>query len=113
MISDNTLRSSSSAEITSRHPAIFGLRNILKECCKHDVTTLTLPLLLSHDMTEVSASASKETIWHLLLLFLSAGNDDFMGNETHRVSFEMFKRFHDGDGDVGHKPLFNDSISCA
>jgi hypothetical protein len=51
VVNDSALRSSS--EITSRHAAIFGLRNILKECCKHDITTLTLPLLLTHDMTEV------------------------------------------------------------
>ncbi|CAF3777583.1 unnamed protein product [Rotaria socialis] len=50
VVNDSSLRSST--EITSRHPALFGLRNILKECCKHDVTTLTLPLLLTHDMTE-------------------------------------------------------------
>ncbi|CAF0870066.1 unnamed protein product [Adineta ricciae] len=50
VVNDSALRSSS--EITSRHAAIFGLRNILKECCKHDITTLTLPLLLTHDMTE-------------------------------------------------------------
>jgi hypothetical protein len=50
-VNDSALRSSS--EITSRHAALFGLRNILKECCKHDITTLTLPLLLTHDMTEV------------------------------------------------------------
>ncbi|CAF3779670.1 unnamed protein product [Rotaria sordida] len=50
VVNDSALRSSS--EITSRHAALFGLRNILKECCKHDITTLTLPLLLTHDMTE-------------------------------------------------------------
>lgn len=56
VVNDNALRSSS--EITSRHPSIFGLRNILKSCCKHDVTTLTLPLLLTHDMTEVDRKNS-------------------------------------------------------
>ncbi|CAF0875734.1 unnamed protein product [Adineta steineri] len=50
VVNDSALRSSS--EITSRHASLFGLRNILKECCKHDITTLTLPLLLTHDMTE-------------------------------------------------------------
>lgn len=38
--------------ITARDPAIMGLRNILKVCCTHDVTTITIPLLLVHDMSE-------------------------------------------------------------
>jgi len=56
VVNDNALRSSN--EITSRHPSLFGLRNILKSCCKHDITTLTLPLLLTHDMTEVEILVS-------------------------------------------------------
>lgn len=42
-----------SGNITARDPAIMGLRNILKVCCTHDVTTITIPLLLVHDMSEV------------------------------------------------------------
>ncbi|XP_041852738.1 protein C12orf4 homolog [Melanotaenia boesemani] len=38
--------------ITARDPAIMGLRNILKVCCTHDITTITVPLLLVHDMSE-------------------------------------------------------------
>ncbi|XP_038842803.1 protein C12orf4 homolog isoform X1 [Salvelinus namaycush] len=41
-----------SGNITAREPAIMGLRNILKVCCTHDVTTITIPLLLVHDMSE-------------------------------------------------------------
>uniref|UniRef100_A0A3P8YAG8 CL004 protein n=1 Tax=Esox lucius TaxID=8010 RepID=A0A3P8YAG8_ESOLU len=41
-----------SGNITARDPAIMGLRNILKVCCTHDITTITLPLLLVHDMSE-------------------------------------------------------------
>lgn len=41
-----------SGNITARDPAIMGLRNILKVCCTHDVTTVTVPLLLVHDMSE-------------------------------------------------------------
>ena len=40
-------------DINSRHPAILGLRNILKTACCNDVTTLTIPVLLVHEMTEV------------------------------------------------------------
>ncbi|TRY54532.1 hypothetical protein DNTS_033398 [Danionella cerebrum] len=46
---DDNLRSGS---ITARDPAIMGLRNILKVCCTHDITTITIPLLLVHDMSE-------------------------------------------------------------
>ncbi|XP_017506404.1 ferry endosomal RAB5 effector complex subunit 3 isoform X1 [Manis javanica] len=41
-----------SGNITARDPAIMGLRNILKVCCTHDITTISLPLLLVHDMSE-------------------------------------------------------------
>lgn len=40
-------------DINSRHPAILGLRNILKTACCNDVTTLTIPVLLVHEMSEV------------------------------------------------------------
>lgn len=46
-----------SGDINSRHPAILGLRNILKAACSNDVTTLTLPVLLQHDMSEVISNA--------------------------------------------------------
>ena len=38
--------------ITSRHPVIIGMRNVLKTACLNEVTSLTIPLLLSHKMTE-------------------------------------------------------------
>lgn len=53
---DDNVRSGS---ITARDPAIMGLRNILKVCCTHDVTTITVPLLLVHDMSEVRSGGSK------------------------------------------------------
>jgi len=40
-------------DINSRHPVILGLRNILKTACLHDVTTITIPALLTHEITEV------------------------------------------------------------
>lgn len=49
-----------SGNITARDPAIMGLRNILKVCCTHDITTITVPLLLVHDMSEVSGSKLQE-----------------------------------------------------
>ena len=41
-----------SPSITSRHPVVLGLRNVLKTASLSDVTTVTLPLLLVHEMTE-------------------------------------------------------------
>ncbi|KAG8234654.1 hypothetical protein J437_LFUL006542 [Ladona fulva] len=49
VVADSTL---SSGDINSRHPAILGIRNILKMACMYDVTTLTLPVLLMHNMSE-------------------------------------------------------------
>ncbi|KAK7873103.1 hypothetical protein R5R35_006334 [Gryllus longicercus] len=49
MVVDDSLKSN---DINSRHPVILGLRNILKIACSHDITTLTLPVLLMHEMTE-------------------------------------------------------------
>ncbi|XP_069673035.1 FERRY endosomal RAB5 effector complex subunit 3 isoform X2 [Periplaneta americana] len=49
MVVDDSLRSN---DINSRHPVILGLRNILKTACSNDVTTLTVPVLLMHEMTE-------------------------------------------------------------
>ncbi|XP_046746607.1 protein C12orf4 homolog [Diprion similis] len=48
MVVQDSLRS---GEINSRHPAILGLRNILKTACSNDVTTLTIPVLLVHEMS--------------------------------------------------------------
>lgn len=41
-----------SGNVTARDPAIMGLRNILKTCCSHDITTISIPLLLVHEMSE-------------------------------------------------------------
>lgn len=40
-------------DINSRHPVILGLRNILKTACLYDITTITIPALLAHEMVEV------------------------------------------------------------
>jgi len=49
MVVDNTLED---GNISSRHPVIIGMRNVLKTACLNDVTSLTLPLLLGHKMSE-------------------------------------------------------------
>lgn len=54
MVDDSSLRS---GDITSRHPAILGLRNILKAACSNDITSLAIPLLLRHEMSEEMTAA--------------------------------------------------------
>ncbi|CAL8080827.1 unnamed protein product [Orchesella dallaii] len=40
-------------DINSRHPVILGLRNILKTACLYDITTITIPALLAHEMVDI------------------------------------------------------------
>ena len=49
LVTDDSTRS----EISSRHPVILSLRSIIKLCFKYDIMTLTIPLLLTHEMSEV------------------------------------------------------------
>ncbi|KAK8403958.1 hypothetical protein O3P69_000187 [Scylla paramamosain] len=49
MVVDDTLHTT---DINSRHPVILGLRNVLKVACLGDITTLTIPLLLTNSMSE-------------------------------------------------------------
>ncbi|XP_064617462.1 protein C12orf4 homolog [Liolophura sinensis] len=49
LVTDDSVRSS---DISSRHPVILSLRNILKACFRYDIHTLTIPLLLTHEMSE-------------------------------------------------------------
>ncbi|XP_063446108.1 protein C12orf4 homolog isoform X1 [Mytilus trossulus] len=49
LVTDNSIRSS---DITSRHPVILSIRNIIKQCFRHDLHTITIPLLLAHHMSE-------------------------------------------------------------
>lgn len=39
-------------EMNSRHPVILGLRNIMKIASQYDISSLTIPGLLKHDMSE-------------------------------------------------------------
>ena len=48
---DDSVKSSS---ISTRNPVIVGLRNALHTAVRHSITTITIPLLLFHEMTEVS-----------------------------------------------------------
>ncbi|KAL5018621.1 hypothetical protein ScPMuIL_004343 [Solemya velum] len=49
LVCDDSIRFS---DMTSRHPVILSIRNIIKLCFRYDITTITIPLLLAHDMSE-------------------------------------------------------------
>ncbi|XP_077863644.1 FERRY endosomal RAB5 effector complex subunit 3-like [Saccoglossus kowalevskii] len=49
LVVDENIRSS---EISSRHPTIIGLRNVLKCASQHDVLNMTIPLFLVYEMSE-------------------------------------------------------------
>ena len=51
LVADDSIKGS---DVTSRHPVILGYRNILKACFRYDIKTISLPLLLVHEMAEVS-----------------------------------------------------------
>ena len=42
------------SDLSSRHPVVLGLRNILKICVNNNINTLTFPLLLTHEKNEAS-----------------------------------------------------------
>lgn len=65
------------SDLSSRHPVILGLRNILKTCIQNNVQTITFPLLLTHQMTEVDFYKSFRQCFKLV----SLGNDRELGNE--------------------------------
>lgn len=41
-----------SNDVSSRHPVILGLRNIMKVAHWHDINTISIPLLLIHELSE-------------------------------------------------------------
>lgn len=50
IITDDSIKS---GDINSRHPVVLGLRNVLKTSCSNDITSLTIPLLLDYELSEV------------------------------------------------------------
>ena len=55
-VSQSLNQSLKKSELSSRHPVILGLRNVLKSCFSNNIQILTFPLLLTHQMTEVRAN---------------------------------------------------------
>lgn len=66
MVSDDSILSK---DMNSRHPVLLGLRNILKTACSHDVTSLTIPLLLNYEMTEVTTISSVKKFKLTIFIF--------------------------------------------
>ena len=54
LVADESVRTVTT-DISSRHPVLLGYRNVLKACFRYDIRTITLPLLLVHEMSEVMA----------------------------------------------------------
>lgn len=72
IVSDDTLKG---GDINSRHPVVLGLRNIVKTACSNDITSLTIPLLLNYEMSEVSMCS--HTLGDLNNTYF-LGYDDFL-----------------------------------
>jgi hypothetical protein len=53
LVADDMIKS---ADISSRQAVILSIRNIIKLCFRYDINTLTIPLLLFNEMTEVSST---------------------------------------------------------
>lgn len=49
LVINDTVRSD---RLPNRHPILAGLRNVLNAAASHDITTMTIPLLLVNEMTE-------------------------------------------------------------
>lgn len=68
--------------MNSRHPVILGLRNVLKTTASYDITTVTLPLLLTNEMTEVCVTlvgVKNLKIFDLFIIIqILLGNDSSM-----------------------------------
>ena len=97
MVVDDTL---DNINISSRHPVIMGLRNVLKTACLNDITSLTVPLLLGHHMTE------KMTVPWCLRRWARKNNIIILDNPSMTfcqggTGVQMLERFHDGDGRLG------------
>lgn len=59
LVVDDSVKSST---ISTRNPVIVGLRNALHTAVRHSITTITIPLLLFHEMTEVSMNPRHATL---------------------------------------------------
>lgn len=53
----------------------MGLRNILKTACSHNITMITIPLFLTHEMTEVITK--NDIFWATILKYIKKINVNF------------------------------------
>ena len=73
LVVDDSVKSSS---VSTRNPVIVGLRNALHTAVRHSITTITIPLLLFHEMTEVSMNR-RHAILRLMKKFTSFSEVSF------------------------------------
>lgn len=79
-------------EISSRHPVIIACRNVIKTAFHNDITTLTLPLFLVHEMTEVTSKCLSYLIWTYskVISNINLGNDNSMVPKKGRTYLQMY-----------------------
>ena len=61
LVVDDSVKSTS---ISTRNPVIVGLRHALHTAVRHNITTITIPLLLFHEMKEVSLPFQTRMQWY-------------------------------------------------
>jgi len=61
LVTDTSL---SVSDIPARHPVMVGLRNCLHAASHHDIHTITIPLLMVHDMSPVSQTVTCFLVQH-------------------------------------------------
>lgn len=80
--SSSLIQSLKKSELSSRHSVILGLRNVLKSCFANNIHTITFPLLLTHQMTEVTLINIVIFKLFCFIMIKYEGNDDKLGNEA-------------------------------
>lgn len=90
------------AEINSRHPVILGLRNVLKVASRFDVSMITIPALLRHNLSEEMTVPwcvrRAELVFKCVKGFMIELASELKGNELstiqlllpHKLSEELF-----------------------
>lgn len=101
-------------DITSRHPAILGLRNILKAACSNDVTSISLPLLLRHEHSEVSLTPfGRRAARRSADARSCAGDDAVVVHAARRAGAEMREGLRAGGGRLGRRRAADAALPAA
>eukprot|EP00117_Sycon_ciliatum_P029081 scpid47939/ scgid23240/ Uncharacterized protein C12orf4 homolog len=86
---DDSVRSN---QLSSRQPCIVGLRNVLHHAAMHNVFNISVPLLLSHEMTEEMTLQwclkRAEMVFKCVKGFMME-NSSWSGTETRTIQFVL------------------------